>query len=76
MMKKTQTERSWFTTTVAAIFSLIVIVLIFPLIPLKDWVETLFFGFGILIVILCLIVAIDGKKGTIKDLMYSLIFWK
>ena len=74
-MKKSQTKRSWFTTITATVIGLVIVVLILPLIPLNDWTEIAFFGFGVLSIILCIVVAIGGKKGTIREIIYSLGFW-
>lgn len=74
-MKKPLRKRSWATTIIAGVIGLIILILIFPLIPLDNWSEAAFFSVGLLLVVLCVVVAIDGKKGTIKDIIYSLGFW-
>ena len=73
---KKQSKRSWFTTILASIIGLVILGASSTLIPIKDLVEALTFGTGILLAILCALVAFQGKKGTIKDILYSLTFWK
>lgn len=74
-MKKSHTKRSWLTTVIAVITALVILILIFPSITLDNWNKITFFSIGMLLVILCVIVAIDGKKGTLRDIFYSLSFW-
>ncbi|MDB5180459.1 MAG: hypothetical protein JWO54_217, partial [Candidatus Saccharibacteria bacterium] len=74
-MKKSQTRRSLFTTITASIIGLFFLTLILLLLPLRNLSEVLFFACGALLVILCSVVAIAGKKGMIKDIIHSLTFW-
>lgn len=46
------------------------------MLPINNVAEGITFGMGILLVILCVIFAIDGKSGTVKELIYSLTFWR
>ena len=75
MAKKIPTNRSWFTTITASSLGLLIAAIIVPLIPLNNATEMAFFCFGLLLVVLCVIIAIQGKKGTIVDIIYSLSFW-
>jgi VIT1/CCC1 family predicted Fe2+/Mn2+ transporter len=74
-MSKPKKDRSIATTIIASLIGAVILVLLLPLFPLSDVIEILFFSFGILIVVLCAIVAIGGKRGTIREIIYSLSFW-
>ena len=74
-MKKSQTERNWFTTIMSSLIALIVTALIFILLPITNWTEGLFFGSGVVIIALCIYVAIDGKKGMVREIIDTLTYW-
>lgn len=74
-MKNTQTKRDWFTTITAGVIGLVILAVIFPTIPIVNWTEITFFGIGMLLVIICATIAIEGKEGKIKEIVYSMRFW-
>ncbi|MGV9001800.1 MAG: hypothetical protein ACOH18_02495 [Candidatus Saccharimonadaceae bacterium] len=69
------TERSWFTTIMASLIGLGILLASILLLPINNLVVGLTFGIGILLVVLCAVTAVKGEKGMIKDIIYSLTFW-
>jgi len=69
-------ERSIFTTIIATFIGAAVLFVSILILPLSTFGEGMTFAVGILIVILCAIVAIQGKKGTLREIVYSLSFWR
>lgn len=68
-------ERSLPTTIVAAVIGLGILAVSLLMLPIDNLVEGLAFGIGVILVILSAIVAIQGKAGSIKELLFSLSFW-
>ena len=69
-------DRSLFTTIFATVMGLGILAICLLILPITTVDEGFVFGIGILLVILCAFVAVQGKKGTIAELIYSLSFWK
>lgn len=76
MNKIEKTPRSWSTSITAVIIGVVILGVSLLLLPISTIPGGLTFGTGILLVILCVLVALEGKKGTIKELIYSLTFWR
>lgn len=69
-------KRSIATTAIATLIGIVILFFSLLLLPISGFSELLTFGVGILLFILCAVVAIDGKKGTMGELIYSLVFWR
>ena len=74
--QKTKEKRSMFTTIFASILGLIILTVTILVVPISNFLEGMSFGIGLLLVFICVLTAVDGRKGTIKELIYSLSFWR
>jgi hypothetical protein len=74
-MKKTdnQSTRSWFATIIPSLIGLIISVFTILLLPIDSLPKFLFAAGAIVAVFLCVLFAIEGKKGTVKELIATLL---
>jgi hypothetical protein len=74
MSKSSTTEtRSWFTTITSSLIGLIITVFTIMLLPINS-VPKVFFLIGAAVaVFLCILFALEGKKGTVKELIDSIL---
>ena len=76
MNKNVKPTRNWFTTITAAIIGVIVLGISLLVLPVTSVSEGLTFGTGSLLVVICALVAYEGKKGAVKELIHSFTFWR
>lgn len=76
MTRKPTSSRSWPTTIVAALISLGTLAVAILIWPITSFSEGTTFGVTILLFIVSTLVTIEGKKGSLTDLIYSLGFWR
>lgn len=69
-------KRSMFTTIASAIIGLIILAVSILILPISNAGEAITFAVGILLVILCGVTAFQGKKGAVKDIIYTMGFWR
>lgn len=76
MARQEKRVRSWFTTITATIIGLGVLGVTLLLLPISSVSEGVTFGIGMLLVVLCAMIAHEGKKGMILELIHTLGFWR
>jgi len=69
-------DRSLFVTIFATILGLLIGAITLLFLPIDSVTEGVSFAIGILLVVVCILTAIQGKKGTIAELIFSLSFWR
>jgi len=69
-------DRSLFVTIFASILGLLIGAITLLFLPINSVTEGVSFTVGVLLVVVCILTAIQGKKGTIAELIFSLSFWR
>lgn len=72
----TAKKRDLFTTITAIIIGLAILAVSLLILPINNASEAITFVIGILLVILCGMTAYQGKRGTIRDIIDSLFYWR
>jgi uncharacterized membrane protein YeaQ/YmgE (transglycosylase-associated protein family) len=70
-----QNTRSWFATIIPSLIGLIIIVFTILLLPIDSVPKGLFVAGAIVAVFLCILFAIEGKKGTVEELIATLLLF-
>jgi len=69
-------DRSLFVTILATILGLLIAAITLLFLPIDSVTEGVSFVVGVLLVVMCIVTAIQGKKGTIAELIFSMSFWR
>ena len=69
-------DRSLFVTILASVLGLLIAAITLLFLPINSVTEGVSFTVGVLLVVVCILTAIQGKKGTIAELIFSLSFWR
>ena len=69
-------DRSLFVTILAIILGLLIAAITLLFLPIDNVTEGVSFTVGALLVVMCIVTAIQGKKGTIAELIFSMSFWR
>lgn len=72
---KSDRTRSMSVTIISALVALLILAFILSLLPLQNIWAVMIFAVGILLVIITAATAISGKKGGVRELIYTITFW-
>jgi len=74
-MTKKKEKRSWLVTIVAGLFAAISLFILCISFPLKNLGDVLLFVCWLGFFVMSAITAIGGRKGTLRDLFSTYMYW-